>query len=421
MEMNMQETSRSGRRGIATTALESAAESSHQDNGRRVLDILRGKWTELPATEQSRRSSQPFLEMSDAEIREQWESFLDPTRNPRSPYQTLYGPHLRGSHVLEVGSGLGIDALYFARMGARWHCVDVAPDNLAVIQLVFAAFDLELDGTTLLTDLSALDDAPYDVDVVFCSGSMHPAPFAVTRVETRALCAHLAPGGRWLELSYPRSRWVREGCAPFAEWGEITDGPGTPWAEWYDLDRIRERFAPVSVSPIIAFDFEGGDFNWFDLIVNAPSGPPSSTHEALVANIGGLDPRTHNGATAEITSGPSPRLDVLGTATMWSYAIDLPTDAICRAAGVADDVTAVSIALDLTVHQGRAGVMLVTRDDDVLGEQVGPESSRAPLDGPTTVFIDRADRKRSAIMLRTTGGDGTPMHCSINAIRVYPA
>ncbi len=42
MEMNMQETSRSGRRSIAKTALESAAETSDQDNGRRVLDILRG-------------------------------------------------------------------------------------------------------------------------------------------------------------------------------------------------------------------------------------------------------------------------------------------------------------------------------------------------------------------------------------------
>ncbi|MEI7520137.1 MAG: class I SAM-dependent methyltransferase [Miltoncostaeaceae bacterium] len=421
MEINMQETPSSGRGNIATTALERAAASSDQDNGRQVLDILRGKWTELPATDQDRSASQRFLEMSDAEIREQWEYFLDPIRNPRSPYQALYAPHLRGCRVLEVGSGLGIDALYFARMGARWHCVDIATDNLAVIRRVFAAFDLELDGTTLLTDLSALDEAPYDVDVIFCSGSMHHAPFAFTRVETSALCTHLAPGGRWLELSYPRSRWEREGCAPFAKWGEITDGPGTPWAEWYDLDRIRERFAPVSVSPVISFDFEGGDFNWFDLILDAPSGPPSASHGALEAELGGLDPRTHNGATAEITSGPSPRLDVIGTATIWSYAIDLPTDAICRAAGVADDVTTVSIALDLTVHQGRAGVMLVTRDNDDLGEQLGPEGSRAPSQVPTTVFIDRADREHSAIVLRTTGGDGTPMHCSINAIRVYPA
>ena len=84
-------------------------------------------------------------------------------------------------------------------------------------------------------------------------------------------------------------------------------------------------------------------------------------------------------------------------------------------------MAAVSIALDLTVHQGHVGVMLVARYDDVLGERMGPESSRGQSQAPTTVFIDRADRRRSAIVLRTTGGDGTPMHCSINAIRVYPA
>ncbi len=359
--------------------------------------------------------------MSDAEIRTQWEQFLEPAMNPRHSYQALYAPHLEGQLVLEVGSGLGIDALFFAQKGARWHCVDIAPENLEVVRRVFAAFDLELDGTTLLTDLSSLDDAPDDVDVIFCSGSMLHAPFAFTRVETRALCTHLAPGGRWLELAYPRSRWVREGSPAFDQWGELTDGPGTQWAEWYDLDKIRERFAPIPVSPVIAFDFAGGDFNWFDLIIDEPPSEVGLVHEPLVVDIEACIVRTHAGADAAIIPGASPQLDITGSPTMWSYAVDISTDDVCRAAGLTDDVTTISLAIDLTVHDGIVGVLPVDRHGDGLGEQFAAEAHRMRSDGPTTVFIDRADRARSAVVLRTSGGSGGTMRCTVSAIRIYPA
>lgn len=77
---------------------------------------------------------------------------------------------------------------------------------------------------------------------------------------------HLPVGGRWIELAYPRERWEREGRMPFSEWGKITDGEGTPWMEWYDLDRLRARLRPAEFDVVLHFNFHHDDFNWFDLI-----------------------------------------------------------------------------------------------------------------------------------------------------------
>ncbi len=38
---------------------------------------------------------------------------------------------------------------------------------------------------------------------------------------------HWPVGGRWIELAYPKSRWVRDGKMPFDRLGKKTDG-GAP-------------------------------------------------------------------------------------------------------------------------------------------------------------------------------------------------
>jgi hypothetical protein len=58
----------------------------------------------------------------------------------------------------------------------------------------------------------------------------------------------------------PRARVSR-----FANWGLTTDGPGTPWAEWYDLDKLLSMFAPARFEVVLYQEFHNGDFNWFDL------------------------------------------------------------------------------------------------------------------------------------------------------------
>jgi len=87
--------------------------------------------------------------------------------------------------------------------------------------------------------------------------------------ERRILANHLENGGRWLELCYPRERWIREGSLPFTDWGKKTDGERTPWVEWYDTPKLLHALQPHSFDVVTSLNFHDNDFNWFDLIKRA--------------------------------------------------------------------------------------------------------------------------------------------------------
>jgi hypothetical protein len=116
-----------------------------------------------------------------------------------------------------------------------------------------------------MQDLKSLSALPDGYDVIWCGGSMHHAPFAVVREEAQALLAHLRADGRWIELSYPKARWERDGKMAFDKWGEKTDG-GAPWAEWYDLEKLQSRLAPARFNVVLHMPFHNNDFVWFDLL-----------------------------------------------------------------------------------------------------------------------------------------------------------
>ncbi|HEY2873121.1 MAG TPA: hypothetical protein VGJ56_14450 [Reyranella sp.] len=62
-----------------------------------------------------------------------------------------------------------------------------------------------------------------------------------------------------------RTRWEKEGRPAFETWGAMTDGERTPWSEWYDLDKLRQRLVPEKWRTLLDFDFQGTNFHWFDL------------------------------------------------------------------------------------------------------------------------------------------------------------
>lgn len=407
------------RRRSGGGGMQAAAKAAGQDGGRALFEVSAAKWAELPTTALARATASELLSMSDAEIRAFWARLQDPAVNPRFPYQQLYEPHLRGKRVLEIGSGVGVDALFFSQRGAEWHCVDVVEDNLTLVERVFMAFDLPRPGTTLMRELSDLRAAPYDVDAVLCSGSMLHAPFSFAQEETHAIAEHLRPGGRWLELAYPRSRWIREGRPSFSAWGAMTDGAGTPWAEWYDVDKIAERFAPTEASINIAFDFAGGSFNWFDLSVPAP--PKRLRREDVRPAPVTLDQTTlhlHNGAQAQVREN---RIDASGPPEIWAYAMDLPVRDICDAAAVRNSRSRISLAIDLEVTAGVIGVMAVENTGGSLGSQISAERVVSAGEGAVPVFFSNLHPLDTAIVFRTAGGSAEPTNFYVGPARVYPA
>jgi 2-polyprenyl-3-methyl-5-hydroxy-6-metoxy-1,4-benzoquinol methylase len=259
----------------AVLGMEAAAGDAvrHATGGSRVFKILRKKWVEVPFGELGRRNTSDLLTLSDDRLRSVWEEALRDASaggaySVRGWYHDLYADVLRYKNVLDVGSGLGFDGITFARCGAKLTFLDIVESNLEVVARLCRLFDVEA-RFVYESDLSSLHQLTGEFDVIWCQGSMMYTPFDFARIEAAALLEHLPPGGRWVELAYPPERWEREGRLPFATWGEQTDGVGTPWLEWYDLDRLLRRLQPARFDVILSFNFHNDDFNWFDLVRRA--------------------------------------------------------------------------------------------------------------------------------------------------------
>jgi cyclopropane fatty-acyl-phospholipid synthase-like methyltransferase len=178
----------------------------------------------------------------------------------------LYEPLLRDARVIDFGSGLGMDGLTYAGYAAHVTCVDLASQNLALLKRIADLKGLKNVSFLYLENFDSLNALEGSYDVILASGSLHNAPQAVTRREIQLIAPKLKMGGRWLQLIYPKERWEREGKLPFAEWGNHTDGAGTPWCEWYDLEKLLRQFEPLKFEPVLAFNYHHNDFNWFDLV-----------------------------------------------------------------------------------------------------------------------------------------------------------
>jgi SAM-dependent methyltransferase len=231
------------------------------------FEILRRKWHEVPVGEE-RRSTVELLGLPNAELLDLWlhyrqQATTGPLYHSRGWYHDLYKRAFRGWRLADVGSGLGYEGVTFAQEGATVTFVDVAESNLEVIRRLCQM--LQLTERTSFVHLKDLDS--------WCNGSLHHAPFDIVQAEARELLRHLRPGGRWIQLAYPRYRWEREGSPPFSEWGGLTDGEATPWAEWYDLDKVLALLEPEEFNIVAAFEFHNRDFIWFDL-----RNVPSATH-----------------------------------------------------------------------------------------------------------------------------------------------
>jgi len=173
---------------------------------------------------------------------------------------------MNGKKVMDVGSGFGVDPITFAQHGARVTFVDLVETNLKVLERLCKIMGLKEVQFVHLRELDSLKPLDTDYDVIMAMGSLHHAPAEVLGPEIQELHRHLKVGGRWLQLAYPRARWIREGREPFSNWGTITDGPGTPWAEWYDVPKLLKLHEPGKFDVVLYQEFHNGVFSWFDLL-----------------------------------------------------------------------------------------------------------------------------------------------------------
>lgn len=108
---------------------------------------------------------------------------------------------LRGRKVLDLGSGLGEGAVYFATQGAEVTAVDISPGMLDVVSRFAGRHGVAV--TTVVgsaTDLSCFDDASFDI--VYGANMLHHVDIEACLDEVRRV---LRPGGRaafWDPVKY---------------------------------------------------------------------------------------------------------------------------------------------------------------------------------------------------------------------------
>lgn len=236
---------------------------------KKPYDTLRHKWGEIPITNWEILSTEELIALPDDALLAKWEkSRITLTTGGewehRGWYHTLYADGMRAKKVMDIGSGFGVDSITFAQHGAQLTFVDLVETNLKVLERVCRILGLDDVRFHHFKELSSLNELDTDYDVIMAMGSLHNAPAEVLKPEYQELIRHLKVGGRWLQLAYPKSLWIKAGRPAFDKWGQMLER--SPWEEWYDVPKLLGMFEPAKFDVVFYREFHNGDFNWFDLV-----------------------------------------------------------------------------------------------------------------------------------------------------------
>jgi len=259
-----------------------------------ILERFRDKWREVPGGDDvdGRVFADALLELPDEQFLARWDAIsLRRAAGVVGRMEPLYRDFFTKSAVLEIGGGLGYDGLRFAAQGATWTFADIVPANLAVIRRVAGLRNLSVHIHLIGDDLSF--DGLGQFDAIMAVGSIHHVPFDIARREALNALKHLKVGGRWIELVYPRERWLREGRMPFSTWGTRTDGERTPWVEWHDAEKVRRRLWPAQLQTILDFELASHSHRWLDFSYDGMA------PEADLTNFVDLGPLLMEGGTRD--------------------------------------------------------------------------------------------------------------------------
>ena len=128
------------------------------------------------------------IDFRDVKVRETFTAATSP--EPAWILEQL-GP-VRGRRVLELGSGAGEGAVFFALQGAQVTATDLSPAMLEVVKRVAAHHHVSVDTRVASAeDLKSFDDASFDV--VYVGNLLHHVNLPRCLDEVRRV---LKPGGR---------------------------------------------------------------------------------------------------------------------------------------------------------------------------------------------------------------------------------
>ncbi len=152
---------------------------------------------------QSLTQDQQNILEREREFHDEWAKAIDPAKvmvretftastSPESAWLFKRLGDLRDLKLLDLGSGAGESAVWFALHGAKVTATDLSGEMCAVVKKVAAHYGTELDSTVCnAEDLSQFADASFDI--VFAANVLHHVDLHKCMAEIRRV---LKPGGR---------------------------------------------------------------------------------------------------------------------------------------------------------------------------------------------------------------------------------
>lgn len=352
------------------------------------IEELRNKWQEVPLG-QSRAFSRDLVSVSDTELTELLKQHArERDENTETGwYFPVYREALRGKRVLEIGSGIGLDGVTFMKYGANWTFCDISKQNLEFVKRHISVSGLNPNDASFfyIDSFDSFLRLPADYDFIWADGSLLNLPFEDARSECLAIVSRLKAGGRWIELTYPKKRWEREGSLPFSKWGELTDGIGTPWIEWYDTEKLLQRLYPAKMRPLFTCSYYNNSFNWHDLeLIEAfdyHAVPPSTLWQLIQLE----STESCNKCSIEASNSA---IKIETGHDIWSYAALLPMMATSQA------------KLSCSVVSGSLGVGFVDSSLNFIGKEIIVDAGDDTL---VSVSTDRSEDVHGLIFRNTFG------------------
>lgn len=190
--------------------------------------------------------------------------------------------------VLEIGPGIGTDAINFARNGAEYTGIELSAESLKITEQRFECYGLK--GTFLIGNVEQLEKliAPSVFDLVYSFGVLHHTPdIALSLDKIRKYCG---PSSVFKFMVYARHSWKNALIDAGLEQPEAQSG--CPIANTYSKSEIidlcrKSGFKVTAIEQAHIFPFEVNAYKnykykklpWFESM-------PQNVFEALEKSLG---------------------------------------------------------------------------------------------------------------------------------------
>jgi SAM-dependent methyltransferase len=223
------------------------------------------KWKTLPAGKR-RESVANLLSFEAEDLVAFYNDCITFWEQERGWEYEKYSVAFSGRSVLEIGSGLGYDGIAYAGSVKKWTFCDIIHENLKFIERIVNYQKVANVNFQLVEDIINHDYGEM-FEGFYAHGVLHHVPFEVAQKEVANIDRFLKSGAKVIILMYPYERWLMCGKPPYDEFGCMTDGEGTPWAEYYDDLKIQELFGDgYTLEACIKWGYQNAEFVNFELI-----------------------------------------------------------------------------------------------------------------------------------------------------------